>query len=104
MEILRLLSTIALWWETYMGFGPMYNYKLSFCDVFQSWAWSCYLVYTAKIFPLKFRGLGVGIVNYFLHVCWDIGVGFDLFFFYFLPETKGWSLEEMKALFVGIYY
>ncbi|KAK4710223.1 hypothetical protein R3W88_004736 [Solanum pinnatisectum] len=66
-------------------------------------------VYTAEIFPLKFRGLGVGIVFLSISAAITTGGAFFMFagisvialiFFYvFLPETKGKSLEEMEAVF-----
>ncbi|KAK4710222.1 hypothetical protein R3W88_004735 [Solanum pinnatisectum] len=80
-------------------------------------------VYTAEIFPLRYRGLGVGIgvaVNRLMNATVSMtflsmmsamtiaGVFFMfagisvialLFFYFFLPETKGKSLEEMEALF-----
>ncbi|KAK4710220.1 hypothetical protein R3W88_004733 [Solanum pinnatisectum] len=80
-------------------------------------------VYTAEIFPLRYRGLGVGIgvaVNRLMNATVSMtflsmmsamtiaGVFFMfagisvialIFFYYFLPETKGKSLEEMEALF-----
>nr|XP_004233514.1 probable polyol transporter 6 [Solanum lycopersicum] len=80
-------------------------------------------VYTAEIFPLRYRGLGVGIgvaVNRLMNATVSMtflsmmsamtiaGVFFMfagisvialIFFYFFLPETKGKSLEEMEALF-----
>ncbi|KAF3675410.1 hypothetical protein FXO38_04773 [Capsicum annuum] len=79
-------------------------------------------VYSAEIFPLKYRALGAGIgvpvyrlMNAtvsmsFLSISNAISTGGAFFifvgisvialtFFYFLPETKRLSLEEMEALF-----
>ncbi|XP_021718474.1 probable polyol transporter 3 [Chenopodium quinoa] len=80
-------------------------------------------VYTSEIFPLKFRAVGAGLavaVNRFMNAAVSmsfismykaitIGGTFFLFgglammawlfFYFFLPETKGKSLEEIEMMF-----
>ncbi|XP_059277210.1 probable polyol transporter 6 [Lycium ferocissimum] len=103
--VLSIITTYAFVMFFNIGLGPV------------TW------VYSAEIFPLKFRALGAGIgvaVNRlmnatvsmsFLSISTAITTGgaFFLFagisvvaltfFYFFLPETKGKSLEEMEAVF-----
>lgn len=100
----------------------IYIFAVGFCFSYAGIPW----IYCAEIFPLRLRGIGMAIctathwlMNFVIarsvpYMISDIGYGTYFVFasfitlsipfvYFFVPETKGLSLEEMDILFgVGV--
>ncbi|KAI7608933.1 hypothetical protein KC343_g12512 [Hortaea werneckii] len=102
----------------YVAIAMLYIYAVGFCFSYAGIPW----IYCSEIFPMNLRSIGVGsctathwLLNFVIarsvpYMITDIGYGTYFVFasfitvgivwiYFFVPETKGLSLEDMDILF-----